>query len=407
MRRSTSRRPARLAVTAFALSLVACGGSGSTEPGHSTATTIVVAPDSLNFRVSDSQQLTATVLDGQGAQLTGTAVTFSSSDSAIARVSPGGAVTARATGHTTVIASSGSVKKSVPVVVRALPATAVVARVDVGGCPYGIAVAPTGTAFVSQICGSSTTRLSLPGLTVATSVATPSQPAHVAINPAGTTAYTANQSGRSVSIIDVASGTITKTIPLGHDGFNVLVSADGAKVYVTTADAVMFVLDAATRTIVDSVRVGAEANGLALDPTRPLLYVSSISAGTLTAIDTRTNAVTRTYALGVQPQRIAVSPDGTELYAADNSAGFVVLNLTTGAQQMVDIGGSGLGLAMDRQGDYVYVSVLFTGKVAAVDRRTHTVAGTVMTGGDPRNIAIAPDGGVLVSNQSGWVSLLR
>src|SRR4051812_36587288 len=48
----------------------------------------------------------------------------------------------------------------------------------------------------------------------------------------------------------------------------------------------------------------------------PVAFVSNETGGTITAIDTRTNAVVATYQVGARPRGIAVSPDGSQVLVA-------------------------------------------------------------------------------------------
>ena len=187
------------------------------------------------------------------------------------------------------------------------------------------------SATSRPFCGSSVTRFNAIDASLGAPVGVGQTPAHVAIDPAGTTAYVTNQFAQSVSVVDIATNTSKGTIPLpGSDAFNLRVSPDGSRLYVTRADGTLFVINTADRSIVTTVAVGPAANGLAFHPSQPILYVSSIQAGTVTAINTQTNAVQRMYTLGGAPQRIAVSNDGTQLYAANEVSGMNVLNLSTG-----------------------------------------------------------------------------
>ena len=58
-------------------------------------------------------------------------------------------------------------------------------------------------------------------------------PHGVAVSPDGTTAYTANQGGSSVSVINTATNTVTATIAVGSFPREVAVSPDGTTAYIT------------------------------------------------------------------------------------------------------------------------------------------------------------------------------
>ena len=107
------------------------------------------------------------------------------------------------------------------------------------------------------------------------------------------------------------------------------------------------------------------------------------------------------------PQRIAVSPDGSELYVANEINGLDIINLDTDVISHVALNGTAIGLALTPSGDYVYVALANGGVVKVVDVGAREVYKTINTGGDPRNIAIAADGTVVVADQTGYLRFIH
>ncbi len=95
-----------LAFLVFGLvNLAGCGGA--TDPP--VATTVTLSPTVLSFlSFGDTRQLTATVLDHNGAIISDPFVTWESSSSSVASVSSTGLVTAVNNGIVTITATSGS-----------------------------------------------------------------------------------------------------------------------------------------------------------------------------------------------------------------------------------------------------------------------------------------------------------
>jgi hypothetical protein len=100
------------------LGLHACGGGGRTEP--EVPSSITINPPSLSFTaLGQTRQLSPTVLDQQGNALPDVAVSWSTSNAAVATVSPDGLVTAQGAGTAQLTASAGSVSAQVEVEVVA------------------------------------------------------------------------------------------------------------------------------------------------------------------------------------------------------------------------------------------------------------------------------------------------
>jgi DNA-binding beta-propeller fold protein YncE len=279
-----------------------------------------------------------------------------------------------------------------------------------GGRPHGIAIANTGRFCVSQIDAASVTcgMLSATDATLLGPVAVGVQPAHVALSVDGTEAYTANQGGNSMSIVSVTGSVATATIPLPSDGYNVLADPRNSAVYVTTLGGQLEVVDGATRSVVAQVSVGAASNGLALDRTTGILYVSSITAGNVVAVNTTSNTVVRTYMVGGKPQRIALSANGKRLYVATEFNGLEMVDLATGQRVVVtgvEPGAVGLALAPDEK--VLYVTNPQAGELQIVNLATLEV--TTMSGLlSPRNVAFGLSGAAaMVTGEGDRVYVIR
>lgn len=122
--------------------LDACGGG----MGPDVPASITLTPDSISFTaLGQTQQLASAVRDGQGALLTDVLVTWTSSNLAVATVTPTGLVTAQSTGSAEVTASAGSATALVHVAVAQTPAliqkTSGDGQIAVAGQPVSIAPA--------------------------------------------------------------------------------------------------------------------------------------------------------------------------------------------------------------------------------------------------------------------------
>src|SRR5207249_6507615 len=83
--------------------------------------TVAVAPATASLTVGQTVQLTATPKDSAGSALTGRTVTWASSNTAVATVSPSGLVTSKAAGSATITATSDDKAGSAAVTVTLVP----------------------------------------------------------------------------------------------------------------------------------------------------------------------------------------------------------------------------------------------------------------------------------------------
>ena len=102
----------RISAVVALIGLTACGDSGSgihipgSSPGAVAAVT--VSPSSASIQVGLTVQMAATVVDGQGNEVSGD-VSWTSSDPAVASVDSGGLVTGLVAGTATITATINTI----------------------------------------------------------------------------------------------------------------------------------------------------------------------------------------------------------------------------------------------------------------------------------------------------------
>src|SRR6266446_7024820 len=177
---------------------------------------------------------------------------------------------------------------------------AVVATINLGASPTGVAVSPDGTrAYVTQT-GNSVSVINTATNTVLTSLNGSNGPAGVAVSPNGTRAYVTNFAGTTVSVINTATNTVVTTL----NGFNsprsVAVSPNGTRAYVTNPGVnTVSVIDTATNTVVNLSGSGFNSPvGVVFSPDGTRAYVTNQIGGTVSVIDTATNTVLGTIPAG-------------------------------------------------------------------------------------------------------------
>jgi YVTN family beta-propeller protein len=295
-----------------------------------------------------------------------------------------------------------------PSVTLTHPTLTTIYSVAAPGRPYGVAISRQGRTYVSLLDVSEVVQdAALPVDNLGSPIPVGVQPPHVVFNPAGDRAYVTNQAGQSMSVINVANGSAIATVPLGHDGFNLITSQDGGRVFVSVATGQVYVVDAGTNTIVDTIHFGPAVNGFARHPRQNLIYISSRDGGNVSEVNASTDAVVRTFPTGGLPQRLAVSPDGNELLVANEVNGLEIWKLGTGQRDtMIAIGAYGLGLSPD--GLKAYVTDANGGHITIVDRLSRTVDTVLSVGGITRNVAFDRAGETaVITNEADVITVVH
>lgn len=151
-------------------------------------------------------------------------------------------------------------------------------------------------------------------------------PAGLDVSEDGKFLYVANNLKDSMSIIDVQTGQVTKTITVGHNPYTVKLSNDGKYAYVSNwGGNTLSVIDTEKGEAVDPIQVGSHPSAMKLNTNGQLLYVTNSDSDSVSVIDTETRQVKQTIDLspykgaqeGSSPNALALSEDGEKLYVAN------------------------------------------------------------------------------------------
>lgn len=334
--------------------------------------------------------------------------------------------------------------------VYAATAYRTIATLPVGDTPNGIAITPNNRfAYVANnnndgiVNGDSVTVLDLLDNTVLTTINDVSfdQPYTITINAAGTKAYVTNSAGSTITIIDIATNTVTGTIT-GFDGpSGMVIMPDGNTAYVNNYGSAggvgsgnattVRVVNLNTNSITGSaITVGLAPAALAISPGGAYVYSANYvdgnpTTGTVSVIQTSNNTVIRTITGFSGPFNIVITPNGKQAYVTNfGSNNFfpygttvTVINLDTNRiSATIPLGIQPAGVAITPNGQFAYVSNYNTlylgagftdltagpGTVNIINTSTYEVLQrTLLVGGSPAAIAISSDGGcAYVTNYS-------
>jgi YVTN family beta-propeller protein len=181
-------------------------------------------------------------------------------------------------------------------------------------------------------------------------------------------AYVANSEGGSVMILSADQPAPLHTIE-GLAGPRGL-ALNGRTLYVAEASANRVrAIDLDTNEFAGEVTVGQRPQGLAIDPSRNELWVTSLDDATVSVLDLETLTVVATIPVGVSPLQVTVDPDRSRAYTADSFADSItvvdtqtqhVIATYRGVQRPWDVETSEDGLL-------VYVANSATSEILALD----------------------------------------
>jgi YVTN family beta-propeller protein len=138
------------------------------------------------------------------------------------------------------------------------------------------------------------------------------------------------------------------------------------------------------------------------------VYVGNLGSGTITPINTATNATSPTTAIN-SPAAVAITPDGKTALVANWSQGTVtpitLATMATGSP--ISVGNNPSAIAITPDGTKAYVANYSgSGTVTAITLSTNTAGSPIPVGRKPYGVAITPDGATayIANQQDGTVT---
>ena len=121
------------------------------------------------------------------------------------------------------------------------------------------------------------------------------------------------------AIYDILNGdTVVATVAVGTNPQGIAITPDGNYAYVTNFNSNnVSVIQISTNTVVATVAVGTNPQGIAITPDGNYAYVTNSSSNNVSVIQISTNTVVATVAVGTNPYGVAITPDGNYAYVAN------------------------------------------------------------------------------------------
>ncbi len=309
------------------------------------------------------------------------------------------------------------------VVAAVLALTASVSLLTIGVQRTSSSNTPTAQPVAAPSPAATTTPTPVP---VAASFAVPivtatapveAQPLAVTVAPGGEHAYVTNEGAGVVSVLDVKTGSVVKTIPIpaGPPQF-IAFSPDGRIAYVSVwsrdsrVNAVV-VVDLASDSTIATIPVGTRPFALAVSPDGSEIYVACHDSGSVYVLDAAMNAVAAEIRVAPNPHVVTFSADGRLAYVANHESNLVSI-LDVPSRQvnvMIPVGKSPHSLALSPDDREVYVVNYDANSVSVIDTSTNAVRATIAVQTNPQGVAYSPDGryGYVVNDGSNSLSVIN
>ncbi len=229
-----------------------------------------------------------------------------------------------------------------------------------------------------------------------------------------TLAIVVNRDSSDVTLIDPATDTIIKRIPLGEytNGHMTMLSHDGQKLLVTATGRDRFLeVDLATGKVEHTVIVGKAPEHFDVTPDGRMAFVGNIEESTVSMIDVHDGREVQRITGFYEPHGFSALPDGSKVYVSSLGGHEVaVLDAKSGRMlKRLAIGDVGRVAARDPQrylsevkgivnptltkdGAFAYAADGDAGVVAIIDTKNDKIVKTLKIGEQPWRAYNSPDG---------------
>jgi len=145
-------------------------------------------------------------------------------------------------------------------------------------------------------------------------------PGSVVASPDGCALYVACETVARILVINVDSGTITRTLQTPDAPMGMAINKDGKKLFITCAapKSTIHVLDTASGDSLASHTAGYSAMAPVLSPDESTLYICNRFDNEVQFLDLNTGRTTARVAVRREPVAMGITPDGTHLIVANH-----------------------------------------------------------------------------------------
>lgn len=214
---------------------------------------------------------------------------------------------------------------------------------------------------------------------------------HQAITPDGRYVISTHPTRGGISVVDMQSNQVIKTVETGSAPNYTVVTRDGKRAYVSNSgDGTISEIDSATWRVTRSLEGGPAPEHIVLSGDEKNIYALNPRAGTVSAVSVASGKIGKTYKIGANLHGLDIGDDGQTLFISsvtDNK--LVALDPRTDKQTALALSPDPYHLNTIRGTGKVYVSSRSAPTVWVVEQKTLKLIGTIkLPAGEGHQIAV-------------------
>lgn len=210
----------------------------------------------------------------------------------------------------------------------------------------------------------------------------------------------------SVGFYDLATGAPVASVKVGHIPHEFVFSADGKSVYVTNYGTARWtdevaggntisIIDLATKTVTGEIDLGPfhRPHGIELGKSGKLYLTSDIPSAVV-VVNPLTRQIEKVLPATPKslPHMLSLKHDESALYTANAGDGTIsVYDVKTQQAKSIQVGGVPMGLALTKDERTLYVATRTADTVVEIDTRKWSIRRTIPLAGQPVRLQILPN----------------
>ena len=225
-------------------------------------------------------------------------------------------------------------------------------------------------------------------------IAVGNHPAHVVTDPESRRAFVTNAEDDTISVVDLAAGRVTGTIPAGDYPHGLRSSPDGRQLLVANVQGgTVSLFDLEKLTEIARIPVGKAPVQVAFLPNGSRAYVSLRDEDAVAVIDLASKSVIGRIAVGDGPIQLFATPDSRKVIVAnqgttekpDNAVS--VIDVASGSVEATlrgDVGPHGVAVSTD--GALAFVTNVNAGTLSVINTQEPSIVKTYPVGAGPNGV---------------------
>ena len=224
-----------------------------------------------------------------------------------------------------------------------------------------------------------------------------SDPEQFDLSHDGKLLYIANEDTGTLTVANIATGGVDKSVPVGKEPEGVRVTPDGHWIVVTSEEGnSIYLVDPKTYTVARSVSVGKRPRDVAFTPDGKTAYISGefdSSVYTTTLPDAPAAKQVLQLRKEARPMGVIYDAPHKRLFVSTGRGGTVAVINVSGEAKLVteiQVGTRPWGIALSHDGKRLYTANGSSNDVTIVDTATLQVVKKVTVGKSPWGVVLAP-----------------